>query len=77
MVYITLTQWDRVKGSWLDRTWVGVSPEGDSVGLGRLMVILQGLRRKYIASLHPRLSVHGEEPNPLGGDRVYQNTEEK
>jgi len=42
MVYITLTQWDRVKGSWLDRTWVGVSPESDSVGLGRLMGQGQG-----------------------------------
>ena len=27
-----------------------------------------------IASLHPRLSVHGEEPHPTRSDPVAQNT---
>jgi hypothetical protein len=77
MVYVARTKWDRIKGSWLDHTCVRVSPEGESVGLGRLLAILQGLRCEYIASLHTRPSVHGEEPKPVGSDPVYQNTEEE
>jgi hypothetical protein len=39
--------------------------------LWRALVILQGRQMRKVASLHPRPSVHGEEPYPTRGDPVY------
>jgi len=37
----------------------------------------RGARYIYIASLYPRQSVHGEEPHPIRGDPVAQNTADR
>jgi hypothetical protein len=34
-------------------------------------LFLRGGRCEYVASLHPRPSVHGEEPYPMRSDLVY------
>ena len=34
-------------------------------------LVFRGGGWEYIASLHPRPSVHGEEPHPTGGEPVY------
>jgi len=47
---------------------------GDIGGPRRAPAILQGLLMWIIASLHPRPSVHGEQPHPIRGDPIAQNT---
>jgi hypothetical protein len=47
---------------------------GDIGGPRRALAILQGWQTRTIASFHPRPSVRGDEPHPMGGDPVAQNT---
>jgi len=49
-------------------------PRGYNGGLRRALAIFQGWLMRIIASFCPRLSVHGEEPHPMSGDPVAQNT---
>ena len=49
-------------------------PRGDIGSLRGALAILQGRQMRIIASLRPRPSVLGEEPHPMSGDPVAQNT---
>jgi len=46
----------------------------DIGGLRRALAILQGRQMRIIASLCPRPPVRVEEPHPMGGGQIVQDT---